>query len=221
MKRSNRHFLRVMLSRLISSVNHTTVRHKFSIPARHSMATGRWARGLHRNTDACPPGPRRCEANNCCADPRYDTARTAAKCMKLHVPTSDGPGQSKHQPQQGRWRRILGALYHGCPRVARPIVYANQRRAPAGGTVPQINLIEVAPTRPTRYLGLETVARPGRKCLTPTKIARDSNPAPHQQLVLGALKGPAATNSLSNVTRHYDDLSQASVRLGQPVLAPT
>ena len=42
-----------------------------------------------------------------------------------------------------------------------------------------------------------------------------------QQLVLGALKGPAATNSLNNVTRHYDDLSQASVRLGQPVLAPT
>jgi hypothetical protein len=118
------------------------------------MATGRWARGLHRNTDACPPGPRRCKANNCCADPRYDTARTAVKCMKLHVSTSDGPGQSKHQPQQGRRRRILGALYDGCPRVARLIMYANQRRAPAGGTVPQINLIEVAPTRPTRYLGL-------------------------------------------------------------------
>ena len=32
---------------------------------------------------------------------------------------------------------------------------------------------------------------------------------------------PAATNSLSNVTPHYDDLSQASVLLGQPVLALT
>ena len=58
--------------------------------------------------------------------------------IELKLPTSDGPGQSKHQPQQGRRRRILGALYDGCPRVARLIVYANQRRAPAGGTVPQI-----------------------------------------------------------------------------------
>ena len=50
----------------------------------------------------------------------------------------------------------------------------------------------------------------------------------NQQLVLGALKGNcishhelAATTSLGNVTPHYDDLSQASVLLGQPVLAPT
>ena len=28
-------------------VNHTTVRHEFSIPALHSLATGRWAKGLH------------------------------------------------------------------------------------------------------------------------------------------------------------------------------
>lgn len=54
-KRSNRHFLRAMLSRSISSVNHTTVRHEFSIPALRSLATGRWARGLHRNTNAYPP----------------------------------------------------------------------------------------------------------------------------------------------------------------------
>jgi CO/xanthine dehydrogenase Mo-binding subunit len=50
-KRSNRHFLRAMLSRSISSVNHTTVRHESSIPALCSLATGRWARGLHRNTN--------------------------------------------------------------------------------------------------------------------------------------------------------------------------
>jgi heme-degrading monooxygenase HmoA len=39
-KRSNRHFLRAMLSRSISSLNHTTVRHKFSIPALRSLANG-------------------------------------------------------------------------------------------------------------------------------------------------------------------------------------
>ena len=54
-KRSNRHFLRAMLSRSISSVNHTTVRHEFSIPALRSLASGRWAKGLHRNTNAYPP----------------------------------------------------------------------------------------------------------------------------------------------------------------------
>src|ERR1700689_3719207 len=54
-KRSNRHFLRAMLSRSISSVNHTTVRHGFSIPALCSLATGRWANGLHRNTNSYPP----------------------------------------------------------------------------------------------------------------------------------------------------------------------
>ena len=51
-KRSNRHFLRAMLSRSISGVNHTTVTRDYSIPALRSLATGRWARGLHRNTDA-------------------------------------------------------------------------------------------------------------------------------------------------------------------------
>src|SRR6516225_6190224 len=45
---------RAMLSRSISSVNHTTQRHDFSIPALCSPATGRWASGLHRNTNACP-----------------------------------------------------------------------------------------------------------------------------------------------------------------------
>jgi hypothetical protein len=51
-KRSNRHFRRAMLSRLISSVNRKTVRHEFSIPALRSLATGRWARVPHRNTNA-------------------------------------------------------------------------------------------------------------------------------------------------------------------------
>jgi hypothetical protein len=50
-KRSNRHFLRAILLRSISIVNHTIVRHESSIPALYSLATGRWARGLHRNTN--------------------------------------------------------------------------------------------------------------------------------------------------------------------------
>src|SRR6476660_9151313 len=54
-KRSNRHFLRATLSRSISSVNRTTARHEFSIPAHRSLATGRWAKGLHTNTNAHPP----------------------------------------------------------------------------------------------------------------------------------------------------------------------
>src|ERR1700680_4230728 len=54
-KRSNRHFLRAMLSRSISSVNHTTVRRELSIPALRSLATGRWARGLHRDPNTYPP----------------------------------------------------------------------------------------------------------------------------------------------------------------------
>ena len=58
-KRSNRHFLRAMLSRSISSVNHTTVRHEFSIPTLSSLENGRWARGLRRNINPyhLPAGP--------------------------------------------------------------------------------------------------------------------------------------------------------------------
>jgi hypothetical protein len=51
-KRSNRHFLRAILLRSISTVNHTIVRHEFSIPALRSLASGKWARELHRNTNA-------------------------------------------------------------------------------------------------------------------------------------------------------------------------
>jgi hypothetical protein len=43
-----------MLSRSISSVNHTIVRHEFSIPALSSLATGGRARGLDRSTNAHP-----------------------------------------------------------------------------------------------------------------------------------------------------------------------
>src|SRR6476661_8237757 len=50
-----RHFLRATLSRSISSANRATARHEFSIPALRSLASGRWVRGLHRNTNACPP----------------------------------------------------------------------------------------------------------------------------------------------------------------------
>ena len=43
-----------MLWRSISRVNPTTLGHEFSIPALRSLS-GRWARGLHRNTNACTP----------------------------------------------------------------------------------------------------------------------------------------------------------------------
>ena len=52
MKHSNRHFQRATLSRSISSVNHTTARHEFSIPALGSLASRRWTGGLCRNTNA-------------------------------------------------------------------------------------------------------------------------------------------------------------------------
>ena len=54
-KRSNRHFLRAMLLRSISSVNHPTLGHEFLVPALRSPATRKWFRGLHRNTNAYPP----------------------------------------------------------------------------------------------------------------------------------------------------------------------
>jgi len=37
---------------ILSIVDHTIVRPEFSIPALRSLASGRWARGLHRNTNA-------------------------------------------------------------------------------------------------------------------------------------------------------------------------
>src|SRR5262249_15374119 len=42
--------LRATLLRSISTVNHTIVRHELSIPALRSLASGKWARGLHRST---------------------------------------------------------------------------------------------------------------------------------------------------------------------------
>ena len=53
----------LMLSRSISSVNHTTQRHD-SIPALCPPTTGRWASGLHRNTNA--PRPRPTASRNTC-----------------------------------------------------------------------------------------------------------------------------------------------------------
>ena len=63
-KRSNRRFLRAMLSRSTSSVNHPTQRHEPSIPALCSSATGSWASALHRNTNA--PRPRPTASRNTC-----------------------------------------------------------------------------------------------------------------------------------------------------------
>jgi len=88
-KRSNRHFLRAMLSRSISSLVYTTVRHKFSIPALRSLANGRWARGLHRNMGAYRAAIehyslRRCETNQLLRGPavRIGPASRLFKNMK-------------------------------------------------------------------------------------------------------------------------------------------
>ena len=59
-------------------VNHTIVRHEFSIPAVSSLATGGRARGLERSTNAHPTALERVLAakmlkqTNCCANPRRD-----------------------------------------------------------------------------------------------------------------------------------------------------
>ena len=93
-----RHFLRAMLSRSISSVNHTIVRHEFSIPALSSLAIGGRARGLHRNTDACPPRPRRCEANNCCTTPKVRAGSSPPPAVSLR------PNEARGRNGDSSWR---------------------------------------------------------------------------------------------------------------------
>src|SRR6516162_733378 len=84
-KRSNRHFLRAMLSRSISSVNHTTVRHKFSIPETLLAGSRKVVRGLQTNTSAYPPALERTlrggvKQANCCA--AYAATFESVKSMK-------------------------------------------------------------------------------------------------------------------------------------------
>jgi hypothetical protein len=103
-KRSNRHFLRATLSRSISSVNHTTVRHEFSIPALHSLATGRWARGTHRDTNAYPP-----------AFERLLTAEMRGKLtVALTHAATFGPDiaavQSMKHPSENQSQEVLAGL---------------------------------------------------------------------------------------------------------------
>ena len=103
-KRSNRHFLRATLSRSISSVNRTTVRHEFSIPALCSLATGRWARGLHRNTNAYPP-----------ALERLLTAEMRSKLtVALTHAATFGPDiaavQSMKHPSENQSQEVLAGL---------------------------------------------------------------------------------------------------------------
>src|SRR6202167_6003450 len=89
-KRSNRHFLRAMLSRSISSVNHTTVRHGFSIRALCSLATGRWASELHRYTNSYPPALERIFTaemrSKLLADPRCDIWARIAAVQNIKYP---------------------------------------------------------------------------------------------------------------------------------------
>src|SRR3984957_13562741 len=104
MKRSNRHSLRAILLRSISIVNHTIVRHEFSIPALRSLASRKWARGLHRNTNAyratiefvLTAGD--AKVTNCCANLRCDTqARIAAV-------------QTMKHPSENQSQEVLAAL---------------------------------------------------------------------------------------------------------------
>ena len=121
-KRSNRHFLRATLSRSISSVNHTTVRHEFSIPALRSLATGRWARGPHRDTNAYPPAlecTHRGDAKqtNCCADGMLQHLALTSRLFKVMKHPSENQSQevlaglvervTYHNVENGFW--VLGA----------------------------------------------------------------------------------------------------------------
>ena len=175
------------------------------------FVAGDWRGGvlfLCRSRAGCSPTNARNRLLACrLPSPRTTRHRTAHE-DRLQTPASDGPGQSMRRPQQGRQPRIPAALYDEFPRVALLRVYA--RRA-----VPQMNLIEVAAPRQTR---------PGRR----SKQSRAWDKSVERRPKFGAIAillhhGRLAdrNEALSNVTRHYDDLSQASVRLGQPILAPT
>ena len=120
-KRSNRHFLRATLSRSISSVNHTTVRHEFSIPALHSLATGRWASGPHKDTDAYPTSARThrgdAKQTNCCADGMLQHLALTSRLFKVMKHPSENQSQevlaglvervTYHNVENGFW--VLGA----------------------------------------------------------------------------------------------------------------
>jgi hypothetical protein len=120
-KRSNRHFLQATLSRSISSVNHTTVRHEFSIPALHSLATGRWASGPHRDTDAYPTSARThrgdAKQTNCCADGMLQHLALTSRLFKVMKHPSENQSQevlaglvervTYHNVENGFW--VLGA----------------------------------------------------------------------------------------------------------------
>src|SRR6478672_3534599 len=121
-KRSNRHFLRATLSRSISSVNHTTVRHEFSIPALHSLATGRWASGPHRDTDAYPTSARThrgdAKQTNCCADGMLQHLALTFRLFKV----MKHPSERKFSPvSSSASRTIMSRMAFGFwePRCAR------------------------------------------------------------------------------------------------------
>src|SRR5271156_4964375 len=84
-KRSNRHFLRAMLSRSISSVNHTTHRHEFSIPALCLPATGRWA-----SDESCGLGRQRTGMTAVAELESKLMSRTDLRAVVLMSPTGSG-----------------------------------------------------------------------------------------------------------------------------------
>src|SRR3984957_2519511 len=111
MKRSNRHSLRAILLRSISIVNHTIVRHEFSIPALRSLASRKWARGLHRNTNAyratiefvLTAGD--AKVTNCCANLRCDTQARIAAVQTMKHPSEN----QSHEVLAGLVERVT---YH-------------------------------------------------------------------------------------------------------------
>ena len=124
-KRSNRHFLRATLSRSISSVNHTTVRHEFSIPALHSLATGRWASGPHRGTDAYPTSARThrgdAKQTNCCADGMLQHLALTSRLFKVMKHPSENQSQEVLAGLVERVTYIMSRMAFGFwePRCAR------------------------------------------------------------------------------------------------------
>src|ERR1700733_1756815 len=134
-KRSNRHFLRATLSRSISSVNRTTVRHEFSIPALRSLATERWASGPHRDTNAYPTSARThrgdAKQTNCCADGMLQHLALTSRLFKVMKHPSENLSQevladlvergTYHNFENGFW--VLGAkvrLQNRPPRAPGP-----------------------------------------------------------------------------------------------------
>ena len=94
---------------------------QFSIPALHSLATGRWASGPHRDTDAYPTSARThrgdAKQTNCCADGMLQHLALTSRLFKVMKHPSENQSQevlaglvervTYHNVENGFW--VLGA----------------------------------------------------------------------------------------------------------------